>query len=405
MSQLTSPTTCYSGCRQASGFFASETHSLHCVSNVDGDVALTSGSLPSPQGHDRRSICVGHDQCGAWELFSFLDPPPEEASAGHQHQLAESMASLSSLPEITVDPSPGEAQVADPPVAWIAIRSRETLAPTCTASLTYRPLSPLLMNPLNHRTEDESRVVVWVGSADDAKLRCYISDHNNHEVLRPVDLSQDVFTFASPVMVMDSLRRGQSYVLAVGCQDGTVRVITFQCHRAGDTLSFTNITAHAVIVDGPIMSLHISQQENASMQLVVGSMCGFVCRLQKKKTWEGPWMVAEGLWNSRLESEDAVLAVHMLSKDMVAVGTHSGRCLVWQKREETDDSYRLVWECQLPYSIHGLAHIATAQPCLLVTTRHTFHVFQQQVPKYSASTAKRRIQELISQRKVAETTS
>jgi hypothetical protein len=258
---------------------------------------------------------------------------------------------------------------------------------------------------LDHHSEDESNVVAWVGSADDSKLRCYIAYHGNRHELHPVQLKEKVFSFDSPVMVMDSLTQRKSYMIAVGCQDGTVRIISFQYQRTGEALSFVKLTAHTVLVDGPIIALHLSQQGNAT-HLVVGSMCGFVCHLKKaaERRWEGPWMVAEGLWNSSLNSEDAVLAVHMLSKDMVALGTHSGQCFVWQQRE-AEDSYRLAWKCKLPYSIHGLSHVdaVSGQPSLFVTTRYTFHVFQRDIPKYYADTAKRRLEELISQRQTTVT--
>lgn len=412
VSQFTSPTTPYTGCRHSSGFFATENHSFHC-SCKDDDIQVTTGALPPP-----RQQCVGHDQSGAWEFFAFLDPSTNdtdeqdmtvsEASDSHRRSIASletSMRSLeastTSLPDIVESP----ALEAGAPIAWIVLRSRQELAPTFTASLTYRPLTPLLTTPLDHRSEDESKVVAWVGSADDPKLRCYIAEDGNDHFLKQAELKDDGFSFESPVMVMDSLTQGKSHLIAVGCQDGTVRVISFQYQRTGNSLSFAQLTAHTILVDGPIMALHLSQQDNIT-HLVVGSMCGFMCRLQKADncSWEGPWMVAEALWNDSLDSEDAVLAVNMISKDMVALGTHSGKCFVWQQREgEAEDSYRLVWKCELPYSIHGLSHVnaSSGQPLLFVTTRFTLNIFQRDVPRYCAATAKRRLEELISERQTA----
>ena len=194
----------------------------------------------------------------------------------------------------------------------------------------------------------------------------------------------------------------------MGCQDGTVRIIEFRFTRTGDSLDFTKLEAHTVLVDGPIIALHLSQEkDDGTIHLIVGSMCGFACGLKKThrdREWQGPWMVAEGLWNSSLDSEDAILAVSKLSNNMIAVGTHSGVCCVYQQRKGEDKSYQLLWKVRLPYSIHGLSHInlsSSGQPSLLVTTRYTFHVFQRDVPKYSADMAKRRIEKLISQRQDA----
>jgi len=410
-SQFQSPTTPYTGCRHADGFFATESHSLHCLCEDKDDIIVTAGPLPPPQQQ-----CVGHDQSGAWELFAFLDPSinieeekemsVSEASESHRRASHSSIASMeasaTSLPEIVELPT----QEAEAPIAWLVLRSQEQLAPIFTAPLTYRPLTPLLTTPLDSRSEDETKVAAWVGSADDSKLRCYIADDGSRHVLREVELKDAVFSFDSPIMAMDSVSLGKRHLIAVGCQDGTVRVISVQYQRRGEILSFKKLTVHTVLVDGPIMALHLSRQETAT-HLVVGSMCGFVCRLKKtcEMSWQGPWMVAEGLWNAAFDSEDAVLAVNMLSEDMVALGTHSGKCFVWQQREEqVEDSYRLVWNCELPYSIHGLSHVKSGlsgRPSLLVTTRYTFHVFQRDVPKYCAATAKRRLEEMISERQTA----
>lgn len=415
VSQFTSPTTPYSGCRHPDGFFATENHVFHCGYNDDN---ITVTPSPLPLAH-----CVGHDQRGTWQLFAYLDDASaandeqelhaSEASDSHPRLSQSSLATLeasvsSSVAEVDVT-APTNTGATEAPVAWLVLSSRDDNECVFTTSLSYRPLTPLvtIITPVSLDNQGETQgVLAWVGSADDSKLRCYIADNAN--ALRQVELKEDVFSFDSPVMVMDALNSGErNHLIAVGCQDGTVRVISFQQESNESSLSFTNVTAHTILVDGPIMALHLSLQQDKTTHLVVGSMCGFVCRLEKKKDdgdWEGPWMVTQGLWDDSLDSEDAVLAVNMLSnEDIIALGTHSGQASVWQKRP-AQDSYRLVWKCQLPYSIHGLSHASasiTEQPVLLVTTRFTFHVFQRHVPKYCADTAKRRLQEMIAQRQTA----
>lgn len=422
VSQFTSATTPYTACRHKDGFFATTTHSLHCTVKKD-TVKVSTGPLPPSREH-----CVGHDQSGAWHLFAFLDSDDEHVMRNVSSETAPSAnqrvshasleasalrsmeASLSSLPD--VEHPTAEAQDDDDDdttIAWLVLRSREELAPTFTAPLAFRPLSPLLTCPLSQYSEDELRVVAWVGSADDSNLRCYIpvQEDDNVALLKQVKLKKKVFSFDSPVMVMDSLEgKNQEHWIAVGCQDGTVRIISFAYTRTDDdSLDFTKLVAHTVLVDGPIIALHLSHEKgDGEIHLLVGSMCGFACGMKKtRRGWQGPWMVAEGFWNSSLDSEDAILAVNKLSNNMVAVGTHSGLCCVYQKRQG-DNSCQLLWKVQLPYSIHGLCHInvsSSGQPSLLVTTRYTFHVFQRNVPKYSADTAKRRIEKLISQRQDA----
>jgi hypothetical protein len=395
-SQFTRPTTCYTACRSGAGFFATETHSF---SYDHEHTTVTAESLSS----SRKRLCVGYDQSGTWELFCFLDPSLYKDEEAHHHVRSVSMSS--SIPELLES----STTLVDAPIAWITLQCKEThtYVTPATAALTYRPLTPLLTT---HKDE-HSQVLAWVGSADDSKLRCYMVDHNNQTLL-PVELSDSVFSFDSPVMAMDSLIAHNDddndtgvvcLVIAMGCQDGTIRVISFDYQRSGDdSVSFSHLTSYTVIVDGPIMALHLSQQKSSNgsttTNLVVGSMCGFVCRLQQvneTSSWAGPWMVAEGLWNK--DSEDAVLAVHMLPNKMVAFGTLSGCVHVWEPRQD-DDSYRLLWQCQLPYSIHGVAHVPNSSPpALLVTTRYTFHVFHQDdcCPGYSASIVQRRLKDLM----------
>lgn len=368
VSQFTSPTTCYTGCRSGAGLFATETHSFsyHDENMTFTTESLSAGSSPK--------LCVGHDQSDAWELFCFLDPSLIQGE--HMEAPHHGSVSASSSPEL-------ESTI-HTPIAWMTLKSREELAPTYTVSLTYRPLTPCL---ITHK--EEGQLLAWVGSADDSKLRCFVVDHN--QALRPVELDVSAFSFDSPIMVMDSLTQENACLLAVGCQDGTVRVVTFDYKRTGDSLSFSHLESHTVIVDGPIMALNMSHQ-NGKTKLLVGSMCGFVCQLQQgEANWEGPSMVAEGL----CASEDAVLAVHIFD-NMVAFGTHSGRVYVCEQRQ--DDSYRQLWTCQLPYPIHGLTHVPKTPPRLLVTTRHTFHVFSRNCPKYSVSRAKRQLEQLMSRR-------
>ncbi len=426
VSQFTSATTPFTACRHKDGFFATTTHSLHCT--VENDtVKVSAGPLPSSREH-----CVGHDQSGAWHLYSFLDSDDEQVLRNVSSQSTEQAApssstnrrvshsslessmrsveaSLSSLADAEVSTEQAhDNNDDDTTIAWLVLRSKEEIAPTFTAPLSFRPLSPVLTSPMNHYSEDETRVVAWVGSADDSELRCFIpTQDDNVALFKQVTLEdKDAFSFDSPVMVMDSLEgKNQQHWIAVGCQDGTVRIISFRFTRTGDSLHFSKLEAHTVLVDGPIIALHLSQEKgNGTIHLLVGSMCGFACGLKKEQNQEfkGPWMVVEGLWNSSLDSEDAILAVNKLPNNMVAVGTHAGVCHVYRQRD--DKSYQLLWKVQLPYSIHGLSHInvsSSGQPYLLVTTRYTFHVFQRNVPKYSADTAKRRIEKLISQRQDA----
>jgi hypothetical protein len=133
--------------------------------------------------------------------------------------------------------------------------------------------------------------------------------------------------------------------------------------------------------------------------------------------WDGPYMVAEGLLNTKLQSEDSVLAVHAFDDNSVVLGTLSGRCLLYQKMygDTNTHTYELVWECRLPYSIHAVCHVpvealepgstltasSSLPPALLVTTRRSVHLLTPKRPRYSAALAKERIEKLLLQHKLA----
>jgi hypothetical protein len=176
-------------------------------------------------------------------------------------------------------------------------------------------------------------------------------------------------------------------------------------------------------LNGNMSSNSVQQQhQRRRRHVVVGSLCGYVTELYETAStddlssslslWDGPYMVAEGLWNQKLKSEDSVLAVHAYHDNSVVLGTLSGRCLLYQKY---GDTYELVWECRLPYSIHAVCHVpvvtpaksdtaTTVQPlppALLVTTRRSVHLLTPKRPRYSSSLAKERLEKLLQQFKSA----
>lgn len=103
-------------------------------------------------------------------------------------------------------------------------------------------------------------------------------------------------------------------------------------------------------------------------------------------------MVVQGYWNHSIDLEDSVLVVHAVPKyNMVAIGTLAGRCILYKgiKSSQTGTynpnksgwRYRKIWECVLPYPIHGIVvlHLPLQQPRsfnFLVTTKRSIHWFQ-----------------------------
>jgi hypothetical protein len=250
--------------------------------------------------------------------------------------------------------------------------------------------------------------------------------------------------------------------LAISCQDGTIRFVVFFVTKAiassnvpidGGLIlgAFDNVQATTFIIDGPSVCIQLScsnhrwwhdSSNEPTVYATIGSLCGYVTVLYTRDifgkflaetsssndlnrkhdsiSWEGPFIMAEGFWNHHLEAEDSVLAVHDVGRNgMVALGTHSGRCFLYQAVNKISHSinsnqqekygehifYCRLWECQLPYSIHGICHVSNCSRSdgknvplsLLVTTRKSIHLFTQQTPRFvfDASLAKTRIDALL----------
>jgi hypothetical protein len=444
---------------------------------------------------------VAADSTGAWRGGSMSDmtailsvatspedasvvaqPPPQNVAAGtaadsvgatHRRsgsssalEMNASSSGLSLLPPDQLQRL--VAQSANPQAHLIITNLRDRSASVSTR-LDFRPLAPTLCR-LGSKAEGSSESVgVWLGSADDCKLRLYklhwrnglggdIGDDavdDDSRSLNLVDFDQcvsqeelDSLSFRSPVMALDcchGLFDDEHQCLAAACQDGTIRLITYSFDST-TTPKFNDVRETTVIVDGPIVCVslargvtHVGGSRNF-VQCLVGSLCGYACEIRMwdapfppsgaqeedeedpesppiagngaaAVSWHGPNLVAQGLWDHRLNCEDSVLCVtsSLLQLQggqvlhLVAIGTHAGRCRLYGSSTRPDEeslssvvserqagpsatSYDLLWECHLPYSIHGVLWLSftasSIRECgidirtLLVTTRRSVHVFR-----------------------------
>ena len=290
----------------------------------------------------------------------------------------------------------------------------------------FRPLSPTLMqittaapesfNSGRHDSVPSScRMVLWTGSADDCELRCYhLSDDDTS--IESVHVSGA--TMLSPVMVL-SVANDANGMLAVGCRDGTVQVLSLRMeHKDGGTESLSQFRINAtcvksVIVDGPIIGLHLnvysrrSRWNDRQASLLVGSMCGYACQLivDNNGLWKDPVMVTEDLESQQHHSDDAVMAVCSLDSGYIALGMFSGEVrVVMENISQQEDAplqdrnrntshdrsnstmirsrndgppalYVLVWRCKLLYPVHSLA-FDHHDRFLVVTTNKSIHLFE-----------------------------
>lgn len=236
--------------------------------------------------------------------------------------------------------------------------------------------------------------------------------------------------------------------LAMGGFDGTVRIVTFHfvsinvnhdnpSATSDDKLQVANTSQY--IVDGPIASLSFQSFTTTSpsillnerMILYAGSICGFACSfsqsLEDPTRFERPILIVDGLWNPKLDDDDAVLTVCEFqyggvesSNNVIAIGTYSGRILLFapawgqgnvcntlydaipdkeqksnvekqQQQQQQQQELFCFWHCTLPYPIHSI-HVHSPNhllPELIVFTRRSVHLFQCNVDTIADLTLER----------------
>lgn len=229
--------------------------------------------------------------------------------------------------------------------------------------------------------------------------------------------SENLLSFSSTIMSIDCLhseydtsRSGENEssndstpinYIAMGCQDGIVRVVSYTYeHSSQSEHKFTVVGSSDLVVDGPIVTLDISSRTRQtpaaivdastpqkSCTLVVGSLCGFACAFHQSGGAEQPFglpkEIISNLWCGRIGAEDGVLCVKSIScggglHSCVAIGTYSGRALIFEHTDENSSNYKLYWSCQLPYPIHAISSAdvdGDGMNEILVTTRRSIHVF------------------------------
>jgi hypothetical protein len=463
---LTSSTTCYSGVRRIEHSQSSRTARLAiewhaCSLAFEGNSTPVFSWREISKSHEDSLVCVGHSASDQWECLALLDtsklqtvaipeqpghsaPPATQQEASIRaadlddqsvsasttatqveniHRRAAALESSGMQPQVhLISASSIDSEVptghqveslASEPVAVLLLRKHpgtgiddDSITVEFAATLDFRPLAPTICHIGSATPNSTVTAGIWLGSPDNNKLHCFIANAQNAS-LELKENEDPAFSFVSPIMAIDFLMiendtKGHLNCLAVACQDGTIRTITFSHANGG----FCNICHTQVIVDGPIVCIDLTVVKNTGFLLVTaGSLCGYVTELFVDPSTcasNGPYMVAEGLWNASLDSEDSVLTVQA-SGSTVLIGTFCGRVLLFVKDGSSQDGpggqasreYRLHWYCQLPYSVHSVCFLDDAR--LLVTTRRSLHVFKPVVsgrfdPKIVAAKIKSKLQ-------------
>ena len=372
-----------------SGSLATETDLIQCssTSNVVSGNSLSDAIKPLSVDLP----CVGHSFLQTQQVFVFLET--KKPMAQQNSSEASSTGTLNRGPTISIaeDISGSETAIAAvqstapaptttvaherPNAASVVVWKDAAATSCCTISIPCRLLAPTLS-----KVRDQ-KYILWAGSADDSELRCY---HIVNQEIRSIAVEKSE-AVTSPIMSIDCCDDEDYHSLAIGCQDGTVCIMSFSFTTTGDQISLETRTTHSVIVDGPIMSLHLTKT-----RVLLGSMCGYACQLScTNDVWDEPRMVVDQfLWDSRYEADDAVLAVEYWM-DRVVLGTYSG--LVQVHVPVGKSRYAVEWSCRVPDAVHAIAHY---QNKLVVTTRTSILMFEAKAI-YSAERAKHRLQKIL----------
>ena len=186
----------------------------------------------------------------------------------------------------------------------------------------------------------------------------------------PLTENQSPLLFASPITAMSSftqlnhLDRPYMNGLSIGCQDGSICIITFLSkfslkgeeqdddddddggggHLKDDAYSFELLNISEYVLDGSITSLSFQCRQDdihktERLVLFAGSVCGFACSFLQKSmdstAFEDPCPIVEGLWDAKLEDEDSVLTIcefqcgAVKGGRAIALGLYSGRVLLF----------------------------------------------------------------------------
>ncbi|KAI2505900.1 hypothetical protein MHU86_8499 [Fragilaria crotonensis] len=396
-SRFISPTTCYSGLRALSenglGSFATESDSIHCLSTSNDLTGQSLSDVIRPISVDLP--CVGHACLQTQEAFVFLEKKRLVAQNGSSSVTttlptnSEFRSSFNRSQSLVITDEVLGSETMSAPVQSAATTSDTVGQQGPDASVivwknvdtSYKIRLPCrLLAPTFSKVGDDHNIL-WAGSADDSELRCFQIYNQEIQSVKVPKLE----AVMSPIMSIDCYDDEKQHSLALGCQDGTVCIMSFSCQWKEDQISLETLTTHNVIVDGPIMSLHLTKT-----RLLLGSMCGYVCQLlYTGDVWEEPSMVVEQfLWDSRYEADDAVLAVEYWM-DRIVLGTYSGLVQIHVPVGKT--MYAVEWSCRAPDAVHAIAHF---QNKLVVTTRTSMLMFEAKAT-YSAERAKNRLQKIL----------
>ena len=398
---LSSSTTIYSACKK--GFrVATSDH----VVTVLADNKL-SGYYIQPE---TSMVCVGYSSMGDFESFVFLEPPergstydedavvPQQSSTtALQREGSTSFAEDTSATMSSIGSGPSERPFhsrrrssdlsvitteTSPPASSDFIAVEDDLEENTLLGRT-RIILRHSLDGTQYSKNTEFRLLcprvcevggvvgILTGSPDNNKLHWFPLSKENGQELDHVELHLGDWKFDSPVLAIEYLAQHDGYFVALSCQDGTIRFIQF------DSM-FLATKSTTLVVDGPILCMDLLRTITGEFRLCFGSLCGYAAEMywdSQRNLIRGPFMIAEGFLNPRLNIEDSVVCVCSTEK-YVFLGTQGGRLMVC--RREQNDKYRTLSELQLPYTVNAIMEMKDSQ--IVVATRRALHLFSLKDP-------------------------
>ena len=208
------------------------------------------------------------------------------------------------------------------------------------------------------------------------------SSNNNdedHEHYLKGKMGENPLTFSTPIMAIDTcISEANETVppsssnekvnrLAISCYDGLIRILAYsvQCTSDENLIRISKLHYSTFIVDGPVATVHFGsitrnlingndgeeeEKISRSLFLLGGSLFGLAFLFYEVPlstdgdscisftSFDGPLTIVDGLYADKEGYEDCVTAVHAMGHSILAVGTQSGRLLLFerQRSNETD---------------------------------------------------------------------
>ena len=244
---------------------------------------------------------------------------------------------------------------------------------------------------LNENTLLTMQLMNMLQPKDDAK-----DDDEYHDL----ELNSEV-TAIDAMQVQSSHNITASYIV-VGLKSGVIKIYShysgsiqdsnpgneFTNEYSSSSMNIFSTKCTEFIVDGTANVVDLSiDKENNRLNLIVGSSCGYACLFSKSLDIEAPFrqlpiMIVENLWDHKTNQNDSVNTASKIPAeggDLIAIGTRSGRVILFSiKHDEGDSGFSVLWFVQLNLPIYAITHCIdrdSKRLSIIIMTQNTVHLY------------------------------